>query len=116
MPSAGAPRLRGVARQGKKWTGRRCGQTIEAQPALGQIRPSEVGVARPERARWRRGAKLLHDASVQTDGAWKDLRWRINGGASSLREPLFKDRFFSEATQACRVIAVHARELTCCGS
>ena len=35
--------------RGRKSTGRRCGQTIEAQPAFGQIRPSEVRVARPER-------------------------------------------------------------------
>ena len=48
MPSAGVPAsCAGWPGRGKKWTGRRCGQTIEAQPALGQIRPSEVRVARP---------------------------------------------------------------------
>ena len=52
MPSAGVPAsCAGWPGRGKKSTGRRCGQTIEAQPALGQIRPSEVRVARPERAR-----------------------------------------------------------------
>jgi hypothetical protein len=45
--------VRGVVRQGKKVA--RPPLRAEAQPALGQIRPSEVRVARPKRARgnWR---------------------------------------------------------------
>ena len=39
----GSPRPRGGP-AGEKSGGRRCGQTIEAEPALGQIRPSEVRV------------------------------------------------------------------------
>lgn len=81
MPAAGVPaRLHGVARQGKKANGRRCGHVIEAQPALGQIRPSAVRVARPDRDT-ETGGNRLQDARGRTYRARKDLRWRTNGGA-----------------------------------
>lgn len=72
--------------RGRKSLGRRCGQVIEAEPALGQIRPSEVRVARPERAHGETGGNRLRDARGRTQSAQKDLRWRINGDAAGSPE------------------------------
>ena len=101
MPSAGVPAPRGGP-AGEKSGGRRCGQTIEAEPALGQISPSEVRVARPERAQ---GDVAAIGCMTQEDErtARKDLRWRTNGGAASSR------RYCRPDDRRCGASALSAR-------